>query len=255
MASSDTINWQEVKALSFDIYGTLVDWESGIYSAASASALGPYLPSRKETLGRLDEHDRAVQREHPTMLQRDVIAEGLRRYASELEVVKDGKLTQVLVDETAKTYGSAIGSYPAFEDTVAAIQSLGNRFKLIPLSNVDKQSFSQTLAGPLKRCRFDAIYTAEDIGSYTPDLRNFHYLLEHMKQDLGVEKGELVHVAQSLLHDHGPAKEMGITGVWVDRGGRIGGEDLGGQERFGWKLKVMTLGELAGIVEEAFARA
>ncbi|KAK6443235.1 hypothetical protein LTR95_000060 [Oleoguttula sp. CCFEE 5521] len=255
MASSDTINWHEVKALSFDIYGTLVDWESGIYSAASASALGPDLPSRKETLGRLDEHDRAVQREHPTMLQRDVIAEGLRRYASELEVVKDGKLTQVQVDETAKTYGSAIGSYPAFEDTVAAIQSLGNRFKLIPLSNVDKQSFSQTLAGPLKGCRFDAIYTAEDIGSYKPDLRNFHYLLEHMKQDLGVEKGELVHVAQSLLHDHGPAKEMGLTSVWVDRGGRIGGEDLGGQERFGWKLKVMTLGELAEMVEKAFAKA
>nr|OQO16838.1 hypothetical protein B0A51_15162 [Rachicladosporium sp. CCFEE 5018] len=255
MASSDKINWRDVKALSFDIYGTLVDWETGIYSAASASALGPYLPSREETLGRLDEHDRAVQREHPAMLQRDVIAEGLGRYASELELVKDGKLTQAEADDTAKQYGAAIGNYPAFEDTVQAIQSLGKRFKLIPLSNVDKQSFSQTLAGPLKGCHFDAIYTAEDIGSYKPNLRNFHYLLDHTKQDLGIEKGELVHVAQSLLHDHGPAKEMGLTSVWVDRGGRIGGESLGGQERFGWKMKVQTLGELAEIVDEAFARA
>lgn len=244
--------WTSFKALSFDIFGTLVDWESGIYNAAKASVVGPYLPSRGETLNGIDEHDVKVQAEYPTMLQSDVIAEGFRRYVRDLKLVEDGKLTQEQVDQAAKEYGSKIGEYPAFRDTVEAIQTLGKYYKLIPLSNVDRESFSQTLAGPLEDCHFDAIYTAQDIGSYKPDLKNFHYLLEHAKSDLGVEKDQLVHVAQSLFHDHRPANSMGIKSVWVDRGGVIGEKTHGGREEYGYALRVETLGELAKIVKEAF---
>ena len=249
------IDWTSVKALSFDIFGTLVDWESGIYDAARASAVGPYLPSRSETLNGIDDHDVEIQSQNPTMLQCDVIAEGLRRYVKDLGLVADGKLSQDEVDQASKEYGAKIGEYPAFDDTIKAIQTLGKRFKLIPLTNVDRESFSRTLAGPLKGCHFDAIYTAQDIGSYKPDLKNFHYLFDHAKSDLGIEKRDLVHVAQSLFHDHRPAKKLDIPSVWVDRKGLIGEKAHGGSEEFGYKLRVETLGELAAIVEEAFAKA
>lgn len=253
MASS--IDWASIKALSFDIYGTLIDWESGIYNAARASAVGPHLPSRAETLSGIDAHDVKVQAENPTMLQSDVIAEGFRRYVRDLGLVADGKVSQAEVDAASKEYGAKIGEYPAFEDTIKAIQTLGKRFKLVPLSNVDRASFGNTLEGPLKGCHFDAIYTAQDVGSYKPDLKNFHYLLEHIKSDLGVEKSELVHVAQSLFHDHRPAKQVDLQSVWVDRKGHIGEKTHGGLEEFGYKLRVESLGELAAIVEDAFAKA
>jgi 2-haloalkanoic acid dehalogenase type II len=253
MASS--IDWTSIKALSFDIYGTLVDWESGIYNAARASAVGPYLPSRSETLNGIDNHDVEIQSQNPTMLQSDVIAEGFRRYVKDLGIVADGKLSQAEVDQASKEYGAKIGEYAAFDDTIKAIQTLGKRFKLIPLTNVDTKSFSGTMGGPLKGCHFDAVYTAQDIGSYKPDLKNFYYLLDHVQSEFGVGKQELVHVAQSLFHDHRPAKKMEIQSVWVDRKGLIGEKSHGGSEEYGYKLRVETLGELAAIVEEAFAKA
>lgn len=257
-STAANIPWTRIKALSFDIYGTLVDWEGGIASSARATALGPYLPKdHKDLMLGIEKHDTAVQRENPGMKQSDVIAEGLRRYATELNIVSDGnKLTQAQVDEAAKEYGGRIGSYPAFEDTVSAIQKLGRHYKLIPLTNVDNSSFSRTLSGPLKGCHFDAIYTAEDIGSYKPDPGNFRYLLEHVKADFGVQQAELVHVAQSLWHDHGPARDMQMQSVWVDRKGVMGNPDGGAegdpQMEFAYQLRVESLGELAAIVGAAF---
>lgn len=252
-----SIPWTRIKALSFDIYGTLVDWENGIASSIRETALGPYLPeSHRQLMIDIEKHDTTVQREHPTMPQSEIIAEGLRRYATELEVVKDGKLTQNQVNEAAIQYGSKIGEYPAFPDTVQAIKKLGKHYKLIPLSNVDHASFSRTLSGPLSGCHFDAVYTAEDIGSYKPDLRNFHYLLQHAKKDFGIEQADLVHVAQSLFHDHGPASKVQLQSVWVDRKGHMGGEVPDNvQEKYGFQLRVESLEELAMIVDKAFGSA
>lgn len=217
---TSAIPWTTVKALSFDIYGTLLDWENGIAQAARATAIGPYLPDdHKKLMLDVEKYDTAVQSEHPTMHQTDIIAEGLKRYAAELKLVEEGKLTQREVDQACKEYGGKIGEYPAFSDTVEAMQRLGKRYKLMPLSNVDRKSFSVSLSKALKGVHFDAIYTAEDIGSYKPDPRNFEYLLEHVKSDFGVEKDELCHVAQSLFHDHRPARKFGIQSVWVDRKG------------------------------------
>lgn len=203
----------------------------------------------------IERNDLPVQKEHPTWRQTEIIAEGLRRYARELKIVENGHLTEEQIDQSAKEYGSKIGEYPAFEDSVRAMQALGKHYKLVPLSNVDRGSFGKTLDGPLKGCHFDAIYTAEDIGSYKPNIKNFEYLLKHIKLDFGVEKDQLCHVAQSLFHDHGPAQQVGLQSVWVDRGGLMGGEPQGAQERFGFKLRVETLRELADIVEDAFSKA
>ncbi|KAK5144377.1 hypothetical protein LTR32_003686 [Rachicladosporium monterosium] len=208
------VPWTRIRALSFDIFGTL---------AASSPPPAP----------------------HPS-------APIFPRTTS---IVEEGKLTEKDVDEACKEYSGKIGTYPAFPDTVAAIQRLGKHYKLIPLTNVDNKSFAQTLSGPLKGCDFDAIYTAEDIGSYKPSLKNFHYLLDHLKQDFGIEKGDLCHVAQSLFHDHGPASEMQLMSVWVDRQGAMGGSVENAQERFGFQLRVTSLGELAEIVDAAFGKS
>ncbi len=251
------VPWTRIRALSFDIFGTLVDWEGGIVSSARATSLGPHLPKdNKQFLLDIEKHDTPIQRDNPTWLQSDVIAEGLRQYAlQDLKVVEEGKLTEKEVDEACREYAGKIGTYPAFPDTVAAIKRLGKHYKLIPLTNVDNKSFAQTLSGPLKGCDFDAIYTAEDIGSYKPSLKNFHYLLDHLKQDFGIEKGDFCHVAQSLFHDHGPASEMQLMGVWVDRQGAMGGSVENAQERFGFQLRVTSLGELAEIVDVAFGKS
>lgn len=233
----------------------LIDWESGIAQSARATALAPFLPpSNRDLLLAIERHDTSVQREQLTSKQQDIIAEGLRRYAAELGVVEQGHVTSEEVERAAREYSTQIGAYPAFADTVQAIQRLGKRYQLVPVSNVDHASFRETLAGPLQGCHFDRIYTAEDIGSYKPDVRNFYYLLDHVKSELGVEKEELCHVAQSLFHDHGPAKQVGLQGVWVDRKGFMGGDTTGAEEKYGFKLRVETLQELADIVEEAWAQ-
>lgn len=149
-------------------------------------------------------------------------------------------------------------SYPCQAN---AIRQLAKHYHLILLSNIDHASFDQTLSGPLKDISFTKSYIAEDIGSYKPDLMNFEYLLSHLKSDLRIEKTELVHVAQSLYHDHAPCKDMGIRSIWVDRYGilaeSVGGEGKGEEElkkECGFVLRVESLGELADLVEEAFER-
>lgn len=222
--------------------------------SARATALGPYLPKdHKRLMLDIERHDTTVQKEHPTKHQSDIIAEGLRRYAKELKVVEDGNLTQDQVEQACKEYGTKIPEYPAFADTVDAMQRLGKHFKLMPLSNVDHKSLDGSLAGPIKGVRFDAIYTAEDVGSYKPDLRNFHYLLEHVKSDFGLEKDQLCHVAQSLFHDHRPAKQVELQSVWVDRKGFMGELGKTNDEDFGYQLKVESLRELADIVDAALS--
>ena len=122
--------------------------------------------------------------------------------------------------EAAK-FGASVGDWPAFPDSAEALRYLKRHFKLIILSNVDRLSF----AGSNQRLgvEFDHIFTAQDIGSYKPDLRNFEYLISHVAAD-GIAKGELLHVAQSLFHDHVPANRMGIASAWIDRrAGKPGG--------------------------------
>jgi FMN phosphatase YigB (HAD superfamily) len=129
---------------------------------------------------------------------------------------------------------------------------LSKHFKiLVPLTNMDHASYNGTLSGPLNGCPFTTSYIAEDIGSYKPDLANFHYLFDHLKADYGVEKNDICHVAQSLFHDHEPSKKVGLRSVWVDRYGIFQGmdrewEDV--QKEYGMKGRVGSLGELADLV-------
>jgi 2-haloacid dehalogenase len=125
--------------------------------------------------------------------------------------------------ESHERFGASVPDWPAFPDTAEALKYLKRHYRLVILSNVDRASF----AGSLKKLgvTFDAVYTAEDIGSYKPDLANFRFMLERLEADLGVKKEEILHTAQSLHHDHVPAEKMGLARAWIDRrfGQRNGG--------------------------------
>lgn len=244
----------QFKLLSFDIYGTLIDWEGGIITALSP--LKARLPSSHPFLSddialgaAFNRYERAVQDEQPSLVYSGVLAECYRRLGAELGVS--------WTEDEAITFGNSVGLWPAFPDTVAAMQTLGKYYKLTVLSNVDRTSFGKTLAGPLDGVKFDAIYTAQDIGSYKPNTKNFEYMLEHVKAEFGVEKGEVLQTAQSLQHDHEPAMKVGVESAWIARG-ENGVSGMGGEEekfagRVNYKWKFPTLGAMAAEVEKQFA--
>ena len=111
-------------------------------------------------------------------------------------------------------FGRSIADWPAFPDTVEALRYLEQHFRLVILSNVDRSSFAAT--NDRLGVAFDAIYTAQDIGSYKPDRRNFLYLVDRVTEQ-GIPKERMLHVAQSLFHDHVPAQALGIASAWIDR--------------------------------------
>lgn len=119
-------------------------------------------------------------------------------------------------------FGQAIPHWPVFPDTIPALHYLSTQFKLTVLSNVDRDSFSGTrrvleTSDPNHQFKFDAIYTAEDIGSYKPNVANFEYALGRIKEDFGIDKEEVLVVAASLSHDHVPANTLGLASVFIDR--------------------------------------
>ena len=100
-----------------------------------------------------------------------------------------------------------------------------------------------------------AIYTAEDIGAYKPDRRNFTYMLEHLREDLGLEPDDILHTAQSLFHDHVPASDFGLAKAWIDRQLLAKSGDWGATAQVAERPEVdfyfTTMGEMAAAVEAA----
>jgi len=204
MNSLDSIGYD---TLSFDCYGTLIDWESGILEA-----LGPLLALNRSDVGRSDQLEAFAH--HETRLQQASPAAAYPMILREVHQAVAASFGFKTTAELDAAFGDSVGDWPPFLDSSDALHRLATRYRLVILSNVDLQSF----AGSQRRLgvMFDAVYTAEVIGSYKPDPANFDYLLRH-------EAGRLLHVAQSLYHDHGPAKVAGMDTVWIDRRGGTGG--------------------------------
>ncbi|HKP25451.1 MAG TPA: HAD-IA family hydrolase, partial [Dongiaceae bacterium] len=116
--------------------------------------------------------------------------------------------------EECQAYGRSVGNWPAFPDSAEALQYLKKHYKLVILSNVDNESFA--LSNKRLQVTFDAILTAEDIGSYKPDDRNFRYMVEKLG-GMGIGKEQILHTAESLFHDHEPANRAGLTSCWIYR--------------------------------------
>ena len=232
------------KALSFDCYGTLIDWETGLLGVLAAWAREQDLDvSEEELLLAYADHEAAVERETPSALYPDVLATAFRRTGE--------KLGTPVSDEWAQRLGDSVPDWPAFPDSPDALARLARRYKLIILSNVHRAGF----AGSNERLRgdFAAIITAEDVGAYKPAENHFR-ALDATLPNLGVDLGELLHVAQSLFHDHVPAKRQGLPSVWINRRhDRPGwGASPEPSEEWSFDLEFNSMADFADAVDRAF---
>jgi len=206
-------DFDRFEAMSFDCYGTLIDWETGI-----ANALRPWASTNgltvddQELLAAFGRHENQVEAETPAALYPVVLGETLRRMGADLGAT--------VTPEDAETFGASVKHWPAFADTADALQRLSTKFKLIILSNIDRASFAASQ--PRLGVQFDSIITAEDVGSYKPRRPHFDRLFEEIDR-LGVGRDQLVHVAESLFHDHQPAAALDLPSVWIHRRHTKGG--------------------------------
>jgi 2-haloacid dehalogenase len=201
------VNLRDFEALSFDCYGTLIDWETGIAAMLRPWADAHHLDmTDEELLMAYSTHEAEAEERHPTELYPQILARSMRTLGETLGVP--------VSDDEAESLAVSVPDWPAFPDSAPALERLGRRYRLIILSNIDRQSFAGSNAK--LGVTFTSILTAQDIGSYKPSPRNFE-ALEREVDRLGVTRGELLHVAQSLFHDHVPAKSAGLRTVWINR--------------------------------------
>ena len=195
--------------LTFDCYGTLIDWETGIWDAFQPLVReNPQTDLTRDALiAAFNNFEAEQQAATPTMTYPTVLECVHRALAEELALA-----TSPMLDHA---FGASVPSWPAFPDSVDALRFLSEHFGLVILSNVDRAGFSAS--NTLLSVEFDAIYTAEDIGSYKPNLSNFEYLIKHVESDLGHGKSDILHTAQSIRHDHIPARSIGLDNAWIDR--------------------------------------
>lgn len=197
----------DFKVLTFDCYGTLIDWESGMIEALKplTSKVGRPL-ARNEILEAHARHESSQQAQTPTKLYRDLLSIVYKRLSEEWGVPAS--------HEECVAYGHSVRNWPAFADSPAALQYLKKHYKLVILSNVDNETF--TYSNKRLLIEFDAVFTAEDVGAYKPSSRNFEYMLKNLK-GMGFDKSDILHTAESMFHDHKPANSAGLASCWIYR--------------------------------------
>jgi 2-haloacid dehalogenase len=203
------LDFDRFRVVTFDCYGTLIDWERGMLDALRPVCTRHGVSRADDKLLALFARTEAPIQQERFRPYRQVLREAMRRLARELGF----EPREEEVDALART----LPSWPPFPDTVPALQRLGRRFALGVISNVDDDLF----AGSARQLgvRFDWVVTAQQVGSYKPARANFHRALER----IGHPWDQVVHVAQSLFHDVGPARSLGLATVWVNRrAGRAG---------------------------------
>jgi 2-haloacid dehalogenase len=200
-----TIDPGAFDALTFDCYGTLIDWETGIAAALQRVVQAHGIEATdRELVDAYGRHEHVVEGE-TFRVYRDVLAETLVRLCADLGTIP------TLAER--RTFAASVGDWPAFPDSPAALARLKTRYRLYPITNCDEDLFAMSV--PRLGVEFDGVFAAGTIGSYKPSLDNFLYAFERIP----VPRERILHVAQSLFHDHVPAKQLGMTTVWVDRQG------------------------------------
>ncbi|KND57374.1 2-haloalkanoic acid dehalogenase [Candidatus Paraburkholderia schumanniana] len=232
--------------LTFDCYGTLIDWETGIFEG-----LRPLLqrvrpaPTRDQVLEAHARHESSQQKYTPAKRYQELLAIVYKRLAEEWGVSH--------THEECVAYGRSIRNWPAFEDSANALHYLKQHYKLVILSNVDNESFTHSNAK--LQVEFDAIITAEDVGSYKPSARNFEYMIGKLGER-GIRKEKILHTAESLFHDHKPANKFGLTSCWIYRRHAQPGfgatMDSGSQPKIDFRFNSMA--DLVRAHQEALAR-
>lgn len=240
------LNWNQFRVLTFDCYGTLIDWESGILNALKPVFVAHHIRiSQDDALELFGEFEAAEEREYKKY--RVVLQNVLRNIGARLDFTP----TQAELD----AFGQSVADWQPFPDTVDALFALKKKYKLVILSNVDDDLFAYSAKklqvpfdilaegenpsfGSAKT--FDDVITAEQCKSYKPSLNNFRIA----EKRVGVPKNQWLHVAQSLFHDIAPAKEMRLQTVWVNRRWDKSGAGATPSVNAKADVEVRSLGEL-----------
>ncbi len=197
------IDFDAVEALTFDCYGTLIDWESGILHALEA--LLDRAPDKLERERLLEQYGlfESAAEEGRFRSYREVLRDVARMFGEAYSIEIDGP--------EATAFAESVGSWPVFPDSSHALQALATKYRLAIVSNVDDDLFAASAAQ--LGVTFDVVVTAQQVGSYKPARRHFDEVLER----LGLPRTKVLHCAQSLYHDIGPASALGFQCVWVNR--------------------------------------
>jgi 2-haloacid dehalogenase len=225
------IDLDRFDALTFDCYGTLIDWETGLLAA-----LRPVLESHgadagdEELLELYGRHEAQIEA-GPYARYADVLAGALDRVGADLGFEPSA--------EERAAFSRSVADWPPFEDSTAALASLAERYWLGVVTNCDDDLFAASAAK--LGAEFHCVVTAEQAGAYKPDHRGFELAFER----LGLPRERVLHVAQSRFHDHVPAKALGLSTVWVDRRGARPGPGATPEAVAEPDLTVASVGELA----------
>ena len=202
-------NLSDYRALTFDCYGTLIDWETGIWNAGQPLIMENNRDdiTRESFLHTFATAETYQEATNPKMVYTELLSTVHKSIANTFNLTTNKSLDI--------NFGESVKYWPEFDDSGTSLKFLKQHVKLVILSNVDRKSFaeSSTKLG----INFDAIYTAEDIGSYKPNPNNFDYMINHLKQTFDIERNDILHVAQSMHHDLVEAKNHGLDTAWIDR--------------------------------------
>jgi 2-haloacid dehalogenase len=203
------IDWHAYSVLTFDCYGTLIDWERGILSA-----LRPVMAYHEIEIADAElltlyarfESEAECGQYRP---YREVLREVVRQFGEHLDFTPDLDELDGLAD--------SIKHWPPFEDTVDSLHKLKSRYKLAIVSNIDDDLFAGSQR--LLKVDFDYVITAAQAKAYKPS----HVVFQKAFETIEEPKDKILHVAQSLFHDHVPARELGLGSVWINRRSSVPG--------------------------------
>ncbi|KAJ4492358.1 HAD-like domain-containing protein [Lentinula lateritia] len=279
-----TARLTDFKVLVFDVYGTLADWETGIFLGLKPM-LSRYSTSsgwsRKQVLEAFSAVESDLQAKYPHLLYSDLLAK-VHEVMEERLKAGSGRPPEtsisVLVDEHVE-FGQSIKDWPIFPDSYTALHTLSKHYKLVVLSNVDRTSFAHTLAklseedstdfspetysppeseeywypqrNPKSKSPFTLVLTAQDVQSYKPALHGFEVALDVIHREatlLNTPKDQVLWVAQSLFHDIEPVSRLGVTSVFINREGATMGFRTGPEPIHAWQF--VSLGKMAEAVSK-----
>ena len=229
------LNFDQYAVLTFDCYGTLIDWESGIWAA-----LEPILVAHGVRIGR----EQALVAYG--VLESEIEHGEYVNYKTILRLVLDGfgkRLGFTPTPAELEAFSLSVRDWPAFPDSPAALQALGKKYKLAIVSNVDDDLFAYS--AQKLGVTFDWVITAQQVQSYKPAPAHFHEAFRR----IGLPRSQILHVAQSLFHDIVTAKSLGLSTVWVNRRHNQGGTGATPPTQATPDVEVPDLASLARLVE------
>lgn len=236
------LDLRRFKALTFDCYGTLIDWEKGILGFVTplCRAQGKDW-SEAQILEAFADIEHRHQEADPAARYPDILARSFLDLADRLGLRRDL--------EAAAAFGGSVPAWPPFPDTPAAFAELHGRFTLGILSNVDRANLAASITAIGTAPHFTV--TAEDVGHYKPHRAHFDRALAHLAT-LGIGREEVLHVAQSKFHDIAPARALGLRCVWVNRRARRTGAGATPEAHVVPDWSVTSLAEIAAIARTEF---